>query len=263
MADPPGTSRTLIELAVARERWVTTSLIVFIPLACWAWIVLLARDMYGSMLGPSAWMMTATWDAPHLTLLWAMWAVMMTAMMLPSAAPLILLYAGALRSRDVEHAGRRIYALAAGYVLVWALYSIGATALQRFLSAGLILTPMMEPAMPLAAAIVLTVAGFYQLTPLKAACLRMCRSPLSYLLQHWGSGDAQAAIRIGAGHGLHCLGCCWAMMLLLFAGGVMNLVVIAALTIWVLVEKFAPFGERTPALTGVALLALAMWILVR
>jgi len=263
MPDPPGTSRTLIELALARERWVTASLIVFIPLACWAWIVLLARDMYGTMLGPSAWMMTASWDAPHLLLLWAMWAVMMTAMMLPSAASLILLYAGALRSRGVEHAGGRIYALATGYVLVWALFSIGATALQRFLSAGLILTPMMEPAMPLAAAIVLTAGGVYQLTPLKTACLRVCRSPLSYLLQHWGSGNTRAAIRIGAGHGLHCLGCCWAMMLLLFAGGVMNLVVIVALTVWVLVEKFAPFGERTPALTGVALLALAMWILVR
>ena len=263
MPDPPGTSRTLIELAVARERWVTTSLVVLIPLACWIWILLLARDMYGSMLGPSAWMVTATWDTPHLLLLWAMWAVMMTAMMLPSAAPLVLLYAGSLRSRGVDHPGRLIYALAAGYVLVWALFSIGATVLQRLLSAALILTPMMEPALPLAAAIVLTAAGFYQLTRLKTACLRVCRSPLSYLLQHWGSGDSGAAMRIGAGHGLHCLGCCWAMMLLLFAGGVMNLVVIVVLTVWVLVEKFAPFGERTPALTGVALLALAMWILVR
>ena len=260
MADPPGTSRTLIELAVARERWVTTSLIVFIPLACWAWIVLLARDMYGSMLGPSAWMMTATWDAPHLLLLWAMWAVMMTAMMLPSAGPLILLYAGALRSREVEHAGRRIYALAAGYVLVWALFSIGATVLQRLLSAALILTPMMEPALPLAAAIVLTAAGFYQLTPIKTACLRMCRSPLSYLLQHWGSGTTQAAMRIGAGHGLHCLGCCWAMMLLLFAGGVMNLSVIAALTIWVAFEKLAPFGRQSARLSAMLLLIFGVWM---
>jgi predicted metal-binding membrane protein len=263
MPPPAATPRTLIEIAVAHERWVTATLLVLIPLACWTWIVLLARDMYGSMLGPSAWMMTATWDAPHLLLLWAMWAVMMTAMMLPSAAPLVLLYAGALRSRGVEPAGRRIYALAAGYVLVWALFSVCATALQRFLSAALILTPMMEPALPLAAAIILTAAGLYQLSPFKAACLRVCRSPLAYLLQHWGSGDTRAAARIGAGHGLHCFGCCWAMMLLLFAGGVMNLVVIVALTLWVLVEKLAPFGERTPAVTGVVLLALALWVLVR
>ena len=263
MPAPAGTPRTLVELALAHERWVTATLLILIPLGCWTWIVLLARDMYGSMLGPSAWMMTSTWDATHLLLLWAMWAVMMTAMMLPSAAPLILLYAGALRSRDVEHAGRRIYALAAGYVLVWALFSVGATALQRVLSAALIMTPMMELDLPLAAGLVLMTAGFYQLSPLTTACLHVCRSPLSYLLQHWGSGDARAAARIGIGQGLSCLGCCWAMMLLLFAGGVMNLVVIVALTVWVLVEKLAPFGERTSALTGVALLALSIWVLLR
>ena len=147
MPDPPGTSRTLIELAVARERWVTTSLIVFIPLACWAWIVLLARDMYGSMLGPSAWMMTATWDAPHLLLLWAMWAVMMTAMMVPTAAPLILLYAATARKQDKAGSPAwRIYALAAGYLAVWSLFSGFATAVQRLLAATLVVTPMMEAA---------------------------------------------------------------------------------------------------------------------
>ena len=250
-------------MAVARERWVTATLLVVIPVACWTWIVLMARDMYGSMLGPSAWMMTATWDAPHLLLLWAMWAVMMTAMMLPSAAPLILLYAGALRSRGVEHAGWRIYTMAAGYLFVWTLFSIAATALQRVLSAALVLTPMMEPAVPVVAASILALAGLYQLTPLKSACLRVCRSPLAYLLQHWGAGDSKAAARIGIGHGVFCLGCCWAMMLLLFAGGVMNLILILALTLWVLVEKAAPFGAHTARVTGVALLGLAGWMLAR
>lgn len=263
MPAPAASPRTLVEIAVTHERWVTATLLLLIPLGCWTWIALLARDMYGSMVGPSAWMMTATWDAAHLVLLWTMWAVMMTAMMLPSAAPLILLYAGALRSRRVEHAGRRIYALAAGYVVVWALFSIGATALQRLLTAAFVLTPMMEPAVPMATAVILATAGLYQLTPLKAACLRVCRSPLAYLLQHWGSGDTRAAVRIGAGHGIYCLGCCWAMMLLLFAGGVMNLLVIVTLTLWVLVEKFAPFGERTATFSGVVLLGLAVWALVR
>src|SRR5512147_1831692 len=90
--------RTFLESALKRERVVTATLIVVIPLACWTWIAVMAQDMYGTMLGPSAWMMTADWDVPHLLLLWAMWAVMMTAMMLPSAAPLVLLYAGALRT---------------------------------------------------------------------------------------------------------------------------------------------------------------------
>ena len=91
--------RTLLEVALTHERIVTTTLLILIPLASWTWIAMMARDMYGTMLGSSAWMMTSTWDAPHLLLLWAMWAVMMTAMMLPSAAPLILLYAGGLRSQ--------------------------------------------------------------------------------------------------------------------------------------------------------------------
>jgi predicted metal-binding membrane protein len=252
-------SRTLLEAALRHERFVTSTLLVGIPLACWTWIALMARDMYGSMLGPSAWMMTATWDAPHLVLLWAMWAVMMTAMMLPSASPLLLLYAGALRTRGVAAAGRQLYAMAAGYVLVWALFSVAATVLQRILSSALVLTPMMEPATPAAGALVLAIAGVYQLTPLKSACLRVCRSPLSYLLQHWRSGAA-GAFRLGVRHGAYCVGCCWALMLLLFAGGVMNLVVIVALTVWVLVEKFAPFGEQTARVSGVALLALAVFM---
>ncbi|HJR58310.1 MAG TPA: DUF2182 domain-containing protein [Vicinamibacterales bacterium] len=254
--------RTLIEAALRHERLVTAMLLVVIPLACWTWIALMARDMYGSMLGPSAWMMTATWDLPHLVLLWAMWAVMMTAMMLPSAAPLVLLYAGALRARGEAGAGRQLYAMGAGYVLVWALFSVGATVLQRVLSSALVLNPMMETATPAAGAAVLAIAGLYQLTPLKSACLRVCRSPLSYLLQRWRSG-ASGAFRLGVHHGVYCVGCCWALMLLLFAGGVMNLAVIVALTVWVIVEKFAPFGEQTARVSGVALLALAAWMVAR
>jgi predicted metal-binding membrane protein len=253
-------SRTLVEIALRRERLVTGTLLVLIPIVCWTWIALMARDMYGSMQGAAAWMMTPRWDAPHLILLWAMWVVMMTAMMLPSAAPLVLLYAGALRTRNVESAGQRIYALAGGYLLVWALFSVAATALQRGLSAALVLTPMMEPATPWLAAAILGAAGLYQFSPLKDACLRVCRSPLAHLLQHWGAGDTASAFRLGLGHGAHCLGCCWAMMLLLFAGGVMNLAVIVSLTVWVVVEKIAPFGVHTPKVTGAVLLALAAWV---
>ena len=255
-------SRTLLESALKHERVVTCTLLVAIPLACWTWIVLMARDMYGDMLGPSAWMMTTRWDAPHLLLLWAMWAVMMTAMMLPSAAPLVLLYAGALRAGGDARVERKTYAMAGGYLIVWALFSVAATVLQRVLSTALVLTPMMEPATSAAAAVLLAVAGLYQLTPLKRACLRVCRSPLPYLLQHW-SPTTLGAFRLGARHGAYCLGCCWALMLLLFVGGVMNLVVIVALTLWVLVEKWAPFGEWTAKVSGVALLALAVWTAIR
>ena len=106
--------RTLLESALKHERVITAKLIVLIPLVCWTWIALMAQDMYSTMLGPSAWMMTADWDVPHLLLLWAMWAVMMTAMMLPSASPLVLLYAGALRTSGDAQVGRQTYAMAAG-----------------------------------------------------------------------------------------------------------------------------------------------------
>jgi predicted metal-binding membrane protein len=263
MSNAGFSGRTLIETALSHERRVTSTLLIVIPVACWTWIALMARDMYGSMSGASAWMMTMEWDAAHLALLWAMWAVMMVGMMLPSASPLVLLYAGALRTRSVPGAGRRLYALAAGYVLVWVLFAVAATVLQRRLSSALVFTPMMEPAAPWVAAAILALAGLYQLTPLKRACLRACRSPLAYLLQHWGRGDPSSAFRLGLGHGAYCVGCCWAMMLLLFAGGVMNLTVIFALTVWVLVEKLAPFGERTPMVSGILLLGLACWTVAR
>jgi predicted metal-binding membrane protein len=250
-----GPRKTLLQTALEHERAVTTVL-VLVTLASWAWMALMAHDMYGSMTGASAWMMTDDWDAAHLLLLWAMWAVMMTAMMLPSAAPLALLFAGALRARDDPHAIRKIYALAGGYLFVWAAFSVGATALQRVLASASLLTPMMEPGTHFLAAALLALAGLYQLTPLKRACLRVCRSPLSYVLGHWRPGTL-GALRLGAGHGLYCLGCCWALMLLLFAGGVMNLFVIIALMLWVLAEKFLPFGEKTAIASGIALLAIA------
>jgi len=260
MAQRESTTRTLLESALTHERWILATLLVGVPLACWTWIVVMADDMYGTMRGGAAWMMTSDWDLSHLLLLWAMWAVMMTAMMLPSAAPLLLMYAGALRGRGAPNAGRQLYAMAAGYALVWAGFSVAATVLQRALASALMLTPMMEPDTPVVAAVILAIAALYQLTPLKRACLRVCRTPLAFLLQHWRPGMA-GAFRLGLGHGLYCLGCCWALMLLLFAGGVMNLAVIVALTLWVLVEKLAPFGEWTARVGGLALLALAAWML--
>ena len=119
-------------------------LLVLLAVASWMWIVVMARDMYGPMTGASAWMMTTDWDVSHLLLLWAMWAVMMTGMMLPSASPLVLLYGVAARRSAQSTAGRQIYALAAGYLVVWTVFSLGATVLQRALAALLLVSPMME-----------------------------------------------------------------------------------------------------------------------
>lgn len=257
MVDRSPETGTVLEAALRHER-AATSVLVLVTLAGWTWIVLLARDMNGSMVGASAWMMTSRWDFAHLSLLWVMWTVMMTAMMLPSATPLVLLYAGALRARRQRSTSLSVYALAGGYLAAWAVFSVGAVVLQRQLTSTLALTPMMEPGTPAVAAAFLAIAGVYQLTPLKRTCLRVCRSPLSYLLQHWRSG-ALGGLCLGARHGTYCLGCCWALMLLLFAGGVMNLAVIVVLTLWVLIEKLLPFGEHTARASGIALLALAAW----
>ena len=262
MAEREPESRTLLESALTHERWVFATLLVGVPLACWAWIAAMAGDMYGAMRGAAAWMMTSDWDVRHLLLLWAMWAVIMTAMMLPSAAPLLLLYAGALRARGEPRTSRQLYAMAAGYVLVWAGFSIAATVLQRALASALVLTAMMEPDTPIAAAVILAIAGLYQLTPLKHACLRVCRSPLAYLLQHWRPGTA-GAFWLGLHHGAYCLGCCWALMLLLFAGGVMNVLVIVGLTAFVAIEKLTPFGRRSAQVSGAVMIAAGLWMLIR
>lgn len=239
-------------------------LIVFTA-ACWSWVVVMSRDMYGPMTGASAWMMTLRWDAAHVGLLWAMWAAMMAAMMLPAASPMLLLYDGAAKRQTADaraNAERQVYALAAGYVAVWALFSIGATAMQRVLSMMLLVSPMMTLTSPVAAATMLVIAGAYQLTPLKRLCLRACQSPLGFMIGHWRAG-IRGAFRMGIDHGIYCLGCCWALMLLLFVGGVMNLAVIAALTLFVAFEKTASFGIAGARVSGVLLMVAAIWMLVR
>jgi predicted metal-binding membrane protein len=144
---------TLLESALRHDPGVMLVVLGAVPIAAWLWIVLMARDMYGAMTGAAAWMMTGVWNWPDILLLAAMWAVMMTAMMLPSAAPLILLYAAAARRSAESAPARGIYALASGYLTVWVLFSIVLTALQRLLASTFVLTPMMEPASPIAGAI--------------------------------------------------------------------------------------------------------------
>jgi predicted metal-binding membrane protein len=235
--------------------------VIFFPLVCWAWIVTMAHDMYGPMTGASAWMMRVQWDARHVLLLWLMWAVMMVGMMLPSASPMLLMYGIAVkRQAAAAVAARRIYALAFGYVVVWALFSIAATAVQFVLSVQLALSPMMTLNSRYMGALLLGVAGLHQLTPLKRVCLQHCQSPMGFLILHWRSGVG-GAFRMGIRHGVYCLGCCWALMLLLFVGGVMNITVIAALTAFVAFEKLSPFGIYTARLSGVLLVGLGGWML--
>ena len=172
---------------------------------------------------------------PPLSALISMWWLMMVAMMLPSAAPTILLYANVQR----RHASNvvRPWVFTLGYAIIWLLFSIAAAAVQRaMVGAGMALTDRHL------AGSLLIAAGLYQWSPLKSACLRQCRSPAEFLSRHWRPGAA-GALRLGALHGAYCVGCCWLVMALLFVVGVMNLLWIAALTLAVAVEKLFPYGE--------------------
>ncbi len=181
--------RTSLESLLRRDRWLVGGALAVTIALCWAWIVPMARDMYGPMTGPAAWMMTDRWDFAHLSLLFAMWVVMMAGMMLPSAAPTLLLYAGVIRkSPDGERAPAHVYAFAGGYLLVWTAFSLAATVLQRALANLLWLTPMMEVRSRAAGGALLMLAGLYQLTPFKRTCLESCRSPAAFIARYWKRG---------------------------------------------------------------------------
>lgn len=258
----PAARPTSLESLLRRDRWLVGGALAVAIGLCWAWIIPMAIDMYGSMSGSSAWMMTDTWDARHLTLLFAMWVVMMAGMMLPSAAPALLIYAAVVRkSPEGARAPVHVYAFGGGYLLVWTAFSLVATVLQRWLAHLLLLTPMMDASDRRFGGALLMVAGLYQFTPFKRACLRYCRSPAEFLTRYWRTGTA-GGLYLGWLHGLYCLGCCWALMLLLFVGGVMNLWWIAGLTVFVLLEKLVPFGETGGRFSGWPIIALGLWFLL-
>jgi predicted metal-binding membrane protein len=254
-------ARTPLESLLRRDRWLVGGALVAAVVLCWAWLVPMALDMYGPMTGSSAWMTTATWDFAHLALLFAMWVVMMAGMMLPSAAPTLLLYGHVVReSEEAASARARVNAFAIGYLLVWTGFSLAATVLQRLLARWLLLSPMMDSQNRAFGAALLFVAGIYQFTWFKRTCLESCRSPATFIVRHWRPGN-RGAFHLGVANGLYCLGCCWALMLLLFVGGVMNLWWIAAITVFVLLEKVAPYGMQGGRLSGILLCAAAVWSL--
>ncbi|WP_162901600.1 DUF2182 domain-containing protein [Breoghania sp. L-A4] len=193
--------------------------------------------------------------------LFLMWAVMMAAMMLPTALPMILAYTRMLGVN--RRAGWvPVFLFSGGYVLAWAGFSLAAAALQAALTHFALLSPMMMKVVagPMAGGI-LIIAGLYQLTPLKQSCLRQCRSPISFLMTRWREGN-WGALAMGWSHGLFCVGCCWALMGLLFVAGVMNPVWIIAITAYVLVEKIIPGGRRLSQLCGIGMTGLGLyWML--
>ena len=188
-----------------------------------------------------------------------MWSVMMVAMMLPSASPMILTYAAIARRRPGS-AAYLPWIFAGAYLVIWTCFSAAATAGQLLLETTSVLYGASRTT-SVAGAILLMVAGLYQLTPLKNACLAHCRSPLGFFMTEWRDGTS-GAFTMGIKHGARCLGCCWMLMALLFVFGVMNLIWVAALSVLVLLEKLAPFGQAIARLSGVAMLGGAIALAV-
>jgi predicted metal-binding membrane protein len=217
-------------------------------------------DMAGTMLmAPAA----TSWTPVHLAFIFAMWAVMMIGMMTPSVTPMVLLHAQVMRHSATP--GQRVASscwFLAGYLGVWMLFAAVASLAQWQLDRLALMTPMMESASRPLGAAVLIATGVYQWLPIKDACLVQCRSPLSFIQRHGGfQSSVRGSLRLGFVHGMYCVGCCWALMALLFAVGVMNLLWIAALTITVLLEKLLPRGRLLARLAGCASAAYGLWML--
>lgn len=245
---------SLVEGALRRDRLVVISCLLFVVVLSWAYLLSGAGMMQamGDMLMP---MSAGPWTLGHAVLVLVMWAVMMAAMMLPSAAPMILFYATIARRRSERgELATASSVFAFGYIAVWATFSVAAAALQFGLEKAALLSPMMQTTSVALAGAVLIGAGLYQWTTLKQACLRHCRSPLDFIMGYWQPG-ARGAFFMGVRHGALCVGCCWLLMLLLFVGGVMNFAWIAGLALFVLVEKLVPAGHWIGRGAGVLLVA--------
>src|SRR3984957_2230195 len=230
----------------------------------WVWLMTGAGLQMEKMdMGGGQIMLMATpWTLGYVAMIFLMWIIMMAAMMLPSAAPAILLVIALTKQRGGPHAKRASAEFALGYVGVWAAFSLVATALQWRLDRAGLLSETMASGSVVLAALLLLAAGLYQLTPWKQACLQYCRSPMEFLTRYWRQGSL-GPVRAGAWHGAYCLGFCWMLMALLFVGGLMNLLWIAGLALLVLIEKLFPLGPRVSQLTGVALIGWGAIVLFR
>ncbi len=271
MSDQPqtaaNTTASPLEHALRRDRVVVIAAIIIIAAIAWAYTVYLAEtgmgmgDMQTGMGMAMADM--RSWSGADFGLMYVMWLVMMIAMMAPSAGPMLLMFAAVnrkRREREAPYVPTGVFL--AGYVIVWAAFSLAATTGNWGLHQASLLSSMMGASTSgyLGGALLL-VAGVFQWSPLKYACLTQCRTPMGFLMTSWRDGP-RGALRMGLEHGAYCLGCCWALMLLLFVLGIMNLVWIAALAAFVLAEKVAPKGEWVSRATGVLMVGWGAWAIV-
>lgn len=255
-----------LEAVLRRDRAFLGTGLVGIVVLAWLYLVRMASAMSELETHRAVGMampQMQSWGVVDLLLLFLMWAVMMVAMMVPSAAPMILMFS-AINRRGLEQ--RRplvrtgIFLL--GYLVVWTSYSALAALVQWGLHTAALLSPMMVSTSPYLGGGLLMVAGIFQWTPLKEACLTTCRSPLGFLMSEWREGAAGALV-MGLRHGGYCVGCCWVLMALLFVAGVMNLAWVAGIATFVLVEKAVPRGKRVSRVAGVFLIVAGVLLMTQ
>jgi predicted metal-binding membrane protein len=226
----------------------------------WAYLAGLTTHLSSSMHDDAlmaAMGMATAWTATDVLFVFVMWTVMMIGMMGPSAAPVFLLFAASRRGQTLT-----VLMFGLGYLAMWTGFSAIATLAQWMLQRAALLSPDMAAATPYLAGAILIAAGVYQLTPFKAACLTHCRSPLGFLMTSWRDGW-WGAVRMGARHGAYCVGCCWALMGVLFAVGVMNLAWVGVLTAFLLIEKIGPGGGIAARIGGAVLIGAGILTLAQ
>ncbi|MDX8433387.1 DUF2182 domain-containing protein [Mesorhizobium abyssinicae] len=285
---------TALEAVLRRDRAVVAAALVVIAVLAWAYVLWLAADMSmpatpaqaggdmagmnmsdtstmdmsgmdmpGMNMGEAVAPAFRAWAAADFGFIFAMWAVMMVGMMTPSVAPMLLLYAGV--GHKAAASGRTIASTGwffSGYLLVWIGFSLAATGAQWLLARLALLDPMMATNSGILGGVILIAAGLYQWTPMKGVCLSQCQAPIAFLTSHGGFRTAPlGALRLGIAHGAYCLGCCWVLMALLFVGGVMNVLWIAAIAILILLEKTVPTGRALPRISGAVMVAIGVWLL--
>ena len=250
------------------ERWTLIGAVTTVAASGWAWMLHMDWTMRDMMQGgPSiAWMPPPAgaggWSGYDFWMLFAMWAIMMVAMMTPSAIPTLRTYRTMQRNRSrqtLEPVSWTIFLV--GYLAAWTVFSAVISVIQWPLHEWGLLDPMMASRSQLFSGILLIVAGLYQWTPWKDACLTQCRTPMQFLLARWKDGRS-GALQMSFEHGLYCVGCCWALMLVLFAVGVMNMLWVAAIMLFVIVEKALPSPARLfRTVTGLLLAGSGIWLL--
>jgi predicted metal-binding membrane protein len=234
-----------------RDFYAITASLAGMTALAWIYLVWMARDMSH----PGSCCLIHSWDAAYFWMMFWMWAVMMVGMMVPSAAPMILIYAAV--ARKAQKQGTPIAstgAFTAGYIVMWTVFSFAVTLLQWQLDRAALLSPLMVARSPQLGAALLVAAGIYQWLPVKNSCLKHCQSPFHFISNSWRAGTA-GAFWMGVSHGTFCIGCCWVLMLLLFVGGVMNMLWIAAITVFVLLEKVVPLGRHGGRVAGILMVA--------